>query len=196
MIRSQHWLRGPLRRAFRHLLRGRRLVLGKHSRDWSNEQLNAQDGQGAFDCHIRPHGVSFMQIKPYRMVVQKKRSPIAPPETSAASQAARRVRTTTARSISGYNAYFRTYTINVRLHKVTHHLEGALVSSGIGKNFNRSFQLRRSADPIRDQRIVSWEADDRTHLEKGGVLLFTRGPLRLTGGCTRAVLERRGRATS
>jgi hypothetical protein len=47
-------------------------VLGKHSRDWSNEQLNAQDGQGAFDCHIRPHGVSFMQIKPYRMVVQKK----------------------------------------------------------------------------------------------------------------------------
>jgi hypothetical protein len=35
----------------------------------------------------------------------------------------------------------RTYTINVRLHKVTHHLEGALVSSDIGKDFNRSFRF-------------------------------------------------------
>jgi hypothetical protein len=40
----------------------------------------------------------------------------------------------------------RAYTINVRLHKVAHHLEGALVSSDISKNFNRSFRLRRSAD--------------------------------------------------
>ena len=129
------------------------------------------------------------------MAVQKKKSNRAP-ETSAASQAAQRVRTTTAQSINGYDAYFGTYTINVRLHKVTHHLEGALVSSDIGKNVTRSFRLRRSADPIRDQRIVSWEADDRTHLEKGGVLLFTQGPCGLPVGCTRAVLERRGRATS
>jgi hypothetical protein len=50
-----------------------------------------------------------------------------------------RVRTTTAQSIDGHDAYFGTYTINVRLHKVTHHLEGALVSSDIAKNFNRSF---------------------------------------------------------
>jgi hypothetical protein len=96
------------------------------------------------------------------------------------------------RSAATTHTSFGAYTINVRLHKITHHLEGALVSSDIGKNFNRSFRLRRSADPIRNQRIVSWEADDRTHLEKSGALLFRRGPLRLTGGCTRAVLERRG----
>jgi hypothetical protein len=66
---------------------------------------------------------------------KKQMSPIAAPETSAASQAAQRVRTTTAQSIDGYDAYFGTFTINVRLHKVTHHLEGALVSSDIGKNF-------------------------------------------------------------
>jgi hypothetical protein len=66
---------------------------------------------------------------PCRMAVQKKQMrPIAAPEPSAASQAAQRVRTTTTQSIDGYEAYFGTYTINVRLHKVTHHLEGAIVS--------------------------------------------------------------------
>ena len=100
------------------------------------------------------------------MAVPKKMSPIAAPETSAASQAAERVRTTTSQSINGYDAYFGTYTINVRLHKVTHHLEGALVSSDIGKKFNRSFRF--SGDQLIRFAINEspWEADDRTHLEK------------------------------
>ena len=67
--------------------------------------------------------------------VGAKKNGVQDPETSAASQSAQQVRTTTAQSINGYDAYFGTYTINVRLHKVTHHLEGALVSSDIGKNF-------------------------------------------------------------
>jgi hypothetical protein len=44
-------------------------------------------------------------------------------------------------SVNGYDAYFGTYTIDETSHTVTHHLEGALAASDVGKNLLREFQI-------------------------------------------------------
>lgn len=44
-------------------------------------------------------------------------------------------------SINGYDAYFGTYTIDEPKHTVTHHVEGALAASDVGKNLVRTFEL-------------------------------------------------------
>ncbi|HZU23992.1 MAG TPA: lipocalin-like domain-containing protein [Bryobacteraceae bacterium] len=50
-------------------------------------------------------------------------------------------------SISGYDAYFGTYTVDESKRTVTHHAEGALVASDVGKNLVRTFEL--SGDRLR-----------------------------------------------
>lgn len=44
-------------------------------------------------------------------------------------------------NIAGYDAYFGTYTVNPTSKTVTHHLDGALVPSDIGKSLVRHYQL-------------------------------------------------------
>ena len=44
-------------------------------------------------------------------------------------------------AISGYDAYFGTYTVDVKEGVVTHHLEGALFPGDLGKNLKRNFAV-------------------------------------------------------
>jgi Lipocalin-like domain len=44
-------------------------------------------------------------------------------------------------SVNGYDAYFGTYAIDETSHTVTHHLEGALAATDVGKNLVREFQV-------------------------------------------------------
>jgi len=43
--------------------------------------------------------------------------------------------------LSGYEAYFGTYTVDETNHTVTHHLEGALTAADVGRNLVRQFQI-------------------------------------------------------
>lgn len=43
--------------------------------------------------------------------------------------------------VNGYEAYFGTYTVDDTKHTVTHHLEGALAASDLGKDLVRHFQI-------------------------------------------------------
>jgi Lipocalin-like domain len=69
-------------------------------------------------------------------------------------------------SVNGYDAYFGTYTIDEAHHTVTHHLEGALDATDVGKSLVRYFQV--SADKLaiivhtsslqgEQIRTVNWE---------------------------------------
>jgi len=44
-------------------------------------------------------------------------------------------------SLNGYDAYFGTYSVDENAHTITHHLEGALVESDVGKELVRGFQM-------------------------------------------------------
>jgi hypothetical protein len=69
-------------------------------------------------------------------------------------------------SVNGYDAYFGTYTVDEKNGTVTHHLEGALVKSDIGKDLVRHFEVSEdklvlmlttdsSAGP--QTRTLTWE---------------------------------------
>jgi hypothetical protein len=66
-------------------------------------------------------------------------------------------------SVNGYDAYFGTYTIDEAHHTVTHHLEGALAATDVGKSLVRYFQvsadkLAITSSPQGEQvRTVNWE---------------------------------------
>ncbi len=65
-------------------------------------------------------------------------------------------------SANGYEGYFGTFEVNESAHSVTHHVEGALVRSLIGKNLTRVYTfsgkqlILRSSRPDENWRIV-WE---------------------------------------
>jgi hypothetical protein len=68
--------------------------------------------------------------------------------------------------LSGYEAYFGTYTIDEANHTVTHHLEGALNPADLGRNLVRQFQISddkltivvRTSSPKEKQiRTLTWE---------------------------------------
>jgi len=68
--------------------------------------------------------------------------------------------------LNGYEAYFGTYTIDETNHTVTHHVEGALASADVGRNFIRQFQVsgdkltivvRTSSPKGRQIRTLTWE---------------------------------------
>lgn len=69
-------------------------------------------------------------------------------------------------SVNGYDAYFGSYTIDKTRHTVTHHLEGALAATDVGKNLVREFQVSgdkliitvRTNSPKQKQiRTLTWE---------------------------------------
>jgi hypothetical protein len=69
-------------------------------------------------------------------------------------------------SVNGYDAYFGTYTIDEASHSVTHHLEGALAASDVGKNLTREFHLsgdklniivRTNSPAGKQTRTLTWE---------------------------------------
>ena len=55
----------------------------------------------------------------------------------------------TAQTILGYDAYFGTYTVDVKAGIVTHHLESALFPGDIGKDIKREFVLARDTLTIK-----------------------------------------------
>jgi hypothetical protein len=44
-------------------------------------------------------------------------------------------------SIAGYDAYFGTYSVNTESRTVTHHLDGALVPTDVGKSVTRKYEI-------------------------------------------------------
>ncbi len=70
-------------------------------------------------------------------------------------------------AIFGYDAYFGTYTVNGQEGTVTHHLEGALSPSDVGKDLKRSFTVSddrlairlatNSPDGSRITRTLIWQ---------------------------------------
>jgi hypothetical protein len=69
-------------------------------------------------------------------------------------------------SVNGYDAYFGRYTIDEASHTVTHHLEGALAATDVGKNLVREFQVsgdkltiivRTISSKEKQIRILTWE---------------------------------------
>jgi hypothetical protein len=69
-------------------------------------------------------------------------------------------------SVNGYDAYFGTYTIDETRQTVTHHLEGALAATDVGKNLVREFHVSgdklaiivRTSSPTEKQIItLTWE---------------------------------------
>jgi hypothetical protein len=65
-------------------------------------------------------------------------------------------------SANGYESYFGTFDVNETAHSVTHHVQGALVRSLIGKDLTRIYTFSgkqlvlKSSRPDEDWRIV-WE---------------------------------------
>jgi hypothetical protein len=68
--------------------------------------------------------------------------------------------------LTGYEAYFGTYTTDETNHTVTHHLEGALAPADVGRNLVRQFQISgdkltivvRTSSPKEKQiRTLTWE---------------------------------------
>jgi hypothetical protein len=68
--------------------------------------------------------------------------------------------------LSGYEAYFGTYTVDETNHTVTHHLEGALTPADVGRNLVRQFQIsgdqltivvRTSLPKEKQIRTLTWE---------------------------------------
>jgi lipocalin-like protein len=65
-------------------------------------------------------------------------------------------------SANGYEGYFGTFDVNETAHSVTHHVQGALVRSLIGKDLTRIYTFSgkqlvlKSSRPDEDWRIV-WE---------------------------------------
>jgi hypothetical protein len=68
--------------------------------------------------------------------------------------------------LSGYEAYFGTYTVDEASHTVTHHLEGALAVADVGRTLVRQFQISgdkltivvRTNSPNEKQiRTLTWE---------------------------------------
>jgi hypothetical protein len=68
--------------------------------------------------------------------------------------------------LTGYEAYFGTYTTDETNHTVTHHLEGALALADVGRNLVRQFQISgdkltivvRTSSPKEKQiRTLTWE---------------------------------------
>ena len=55
----------------------------------------------------------------------------------------------TAQTILGYDAYFGTYTVDVKQGVVTHHLESALYPGDIGKDIKREFSIAGDTLTIR-----------------------------------------------
>ena len=74
--------------------------------------------------------------------------------------------TDNSQSVNGYDAYFGTYTVDQTNHTVTHHLEGALAATDVGKSLVRHFQVSddnltivmRTSSSNGDQiRTLNWE---------------------------------------
>ena len=68
--------------------------------------------------------------------------------------------------LSGYEAYFGTYTVDGSNHTVTHHLEGALAAADVGRDLVRQFQIsddkltivvRTSSPKEKQVRTLIWE---------------------------------------
>jgi hypothetical protein len=68
--------------------------------------------------------------------------------------------------LSGYEAYFGTYTVDETNHTVTHHLEGALAAPDVGRDFVRQIQVsgdkltivvRTSSSKEKQIRTLTWE---------------------------------------
>jgi hypothetical protein len=65
-------------------------------------------------------------------------------------------------SKSGYEAYFGTYTVDEKAGTVTHHVQGALVGSLVGKDLTRAYQFSGKQLILRSSRqdehwTVVWE---------------------------------------
>lgn len=63
---------------------------------------------------------------------------------------------------SGYEAYYGTYEIDEAAHSVTHHVEGALVRSLIGKNLTRLYRFEGKQLVLKSSRpdehwTIAWE---------------------------------------
>jgi hypothetical protein len=72
-------------------------------------------------------------------------------------RAAEKVRGTsdTAQTIIGYDAYFGTYTLDVRAGVITHHLESAIFPGDIGKDIKRDFSVDGDTLTIRFHTTLS-----------------------------------------
>ena len=62
----------------------------------------------------------------------------------------------------GYEAYFGTYDVDEKAHTVTHHVEGALVRSLIGKNLTRVYTFENEQLILKSSRpdehwTIAWE---------------------------------------
>jgi hypothetical protein len=65
-------------------------------------------------------------------------------------------------SQSGYEAYYGTYDVDEAAHTVTHHVEGALVRSLIGKNLTRVYRFEGKQLILKSSRpdehwTIAWE---------------------------------------